>query len=340
MNKFDIIIVGTGPAGLFTARELEHDFSVAVLEKNPAIGNYGNRVVSKSVFKQLRVSDACITEPINEFHFVSPNSTEKIIYENSRGFVIQRAKVQREISNQLTAARLFLKNPISDIDFKRKTLHSARGAYKYDVLLAADGAGSTVRNALKIATPTTINCYSRVFDNTAGVTSCVISNNLAHGFYGWSISLAGKLEVGLGSYADPEQKFAPFVQQFRLHKNEFGPVLHTIRGTILRAPIDKKLYDDCVLIGDAAGGEPLMGSSIHKSIDEAQIAADLIRKDDLETYDEAWINKFGKDFAMQRAIREKIESSPDARIDELFMRKQNITSEGLVNGLFAELLKM
>ncbi len=334
--NLDIVIVGAGTAGLFAARELEKDFNVAIFEKNSFIGSYGNRIVNSDVFKKLKVSEDCIINPIDSITFISPSGISIDVDRKNRGYVIDKEKVEKEIHGQLQNTKIFLISPVKSLNFERNKIKTGNGHSKFKFLLAADGAQSFIRSRISKEAPILIKCYYEVFKKGDEKTTCIISNTHTPGFYGWSIDMGDTVEIGIGSFEDPTNYFKGFVKSFFPKRCD---VIKKRFGLLARSAIKKRVHGNCIFIGDSSGGEPLMGSSIHKAIDEAKLASEVILKGDSpKSYEELWKGRFSKEFEFENIARKKLDSMKDEEIDNFFRKKCELKSEGLVTGLFKDLI--
>lgn len=334
--NFDIIIVGSGPAGLFAARELENDFKVALIEKGPVIGRQGNRVVNKEVFKKLKVDGDCIINQIDNISFISPSGLRIDTKKESRGYVIDKEKMQMDIFSQLQDISSFMNSEVKAISLEKNELKTEKDSFRFKHLLASDGGNSFIRSRISTEAPIMVKCHYRIFNKTDEPTSCILSNKFAHGFYGWSIDMGETVEIGLGSIKEPFFYFRDFMKTYF---PSTGSLIKKYGGAIPRSAIEKKVYGACVLIGDSAGGEPLMGSSIHKSIDEAKIASDLIlRGEPLSLYETLWKERFSKVFRFEETARRRLDNITDREINEFFSKKRELRSDGLVTGLLKDLI--
>ena len=75
MTRFDVIVIGAGPVGSYTAYQLaDRGFSVCVLEQKPTAGEdvICAGVVSKAAFKRYDLPSASILSRISSVSFVSP----------------------------------------------------------------------------------------------------------------------------------------------------------------------------------------------------------------------------------------------------------------------------
>lgn len=334
--NFDIIIAGAGPAGLFAARELENDFKVALIEKGHVIGQHGNRVVNKEVLKKLKVDEDCIINQIDNISFISPSGLRIDTKKESRGHVIDKEKMQMDIFSQLQDVSTFMSSEVKAISLEKKELKTEKDSFRFKLLLASDGGNSFIRSQISAEAPIMVKCQYGIFNKTDEPTSCILSNKFAHGFYGWSIDLGETVEIGLGCLKEPFSYFRDFMKTYF---PSTGSLIKKYGGVIPRSAIEKKVYGACALIGDSAGGEPLMGSSIHKSIDEAKIVSGVIlRGEPLCRYETLWKERFSRVFKFEEIARNRLDNITDRKINEFFSKKSELRSGGLVTGLLKDLI--
>ena len=231
---------------------------------------------------------------------------------------------------------MFLNSDINHVDFSKKEINIKGGSFGFDYLLVADGGYSSIGPMISDENLVIIKCYYEILKKTDEKTSCIISNRLTKGFYGWSIDLGEYVEIGMGNTGDPMTQFKDFKNTFFGSSSD---VHKKMIGFIPRSFIKRKVYGNCAIIGDSSGGEPLMGSSIHKSIDEARLIATSLRKHGtLDVYEELWQERFSKEYEIQEAIRKKLDNMKDEEIDGFFSKKIKLQGGGLVNNLFKDLI--
>lgn len=342
MEKFDIVILGAGPIGLFAARELHEEYTICIIEKNTNFYDNGNRVINKEAFRKLKLREEDTIQKIERIDFYSPNLTvvETGKKGKIRGYSVNKATIQKSIHDNLNNEVNFKFEEFIDFDYMKKIIKTNYSEISYDFFLSADGAFSKVRNKICSEKPINIYCHCEIFKGHKDRTTTILSNEFAHGFYGWIMPLGENYEIGVGSYSNPKQNFKKMINEYQLFKDFKENPIGRSGGVIPLSHIGGKQINNFVIMGDATGGESMMGSSIHKGIDEARIACDLIRNENsLEEYEIKWNEKFSANFKEQMAVRKNLDSLKPEEINEKFSRYKNIDGEGMITGLFKEIIR-
>jgi len=353
-KKADVIIIGSGIAGLYLAKKLEETgTSYLILEKRSKIGTYGPRVVSLETIEKLGITPDKLIRPIKEINFYSPKNI-KISKkgEEIRGYTANLEEIEWHVFNSLKDKnKILFEHNVTDFDLESKTVKTTKGDFTFKALVLATGVlGVKFRDKLNISHPKSVFCYAVEVNANDEITT-VLHNDLAKGFYGWIIPLGeNKIEIGIGAenLQNPNQKefhnrlfSMPHLKKYRFHRTE-----RINAGYIPTSMIEKKSNHNWVVIGDAAGGEPMMGGSIHKCIDEAKIAFDVIQRflkyqtNSLEEYEKKWEEHFGEEMRNQQKIRDLLDSAKNEHFDLVFKKLENQTIEGkgLINDLFRNIV--
>ncbi len=355
MIKTEVAIVGAGISGLYLSMLLEQkNINYLTLEQRTKIGKYGNRVINKEVFQMLKLTEEKTIKNIKEINFYSP-SEFKISKKSldTRGYVINLKNVEENIYNLINNKNnIKFSNFVSQIRPENNLLISNKETINAEIIVLAFGAlQDKLRTNLKITNPKKVFCYG-IEIKAEDIVSVILENNIAKGFYGWIIPLQkGLIEIGFGeTYNDfnidttiVRRKLysLPYLRKYKNYK-----LLKENSGFIPISSVNKKAGENWILIGDASGGEPLMGGSIHKSIDEALIASEIIEKfinkkiNSLVEYEKLWNEKLANDYKIQEKIRNMINNSSNEEFDFIFKKLQNkeIKGKGLINDLFKNII--
>ena len=101
-DKYDIIVVGAGPAGSVAARvAAELGVSVLMLEKDREVGlpvRCGEAVSKKSLEEFISPEEKFIAASINKFALVAPNGKEVVIEFKETGYVLERKYIDYELA--------------------------------------------------------------------------------------------------------------------------------------------------------------------------------------------------------------------------------------------------
>jgi flavin-dependent dehydrogenase len=358
ISKIDVTIIGAGIAGLHLSKKLEEKgINHVIFEKNDHIGKYGNRIINRDVFNILDLTKEEIIRPIKEMNFFSPSEIQ--LYkksEHKRGYITNIELIEKYLFNNLNNKNsIQLNNFVTNVNFEKGTIKTNKNkniVKSKSIIIASGIHQKRFISKLNIKEPQKVFCFTNEIVGDDIITT-ILDNNLAHGFYGWIIPLKENvIEVGFGSdrvneiqKSNLEEKLftLPYIKNFKKNRK----LLNTGGGFIPTSMIDFFCGKNWALIGDASGGEPLMGGSIHKAIDEAEMAAKTIEMylngeiNSLETFNGLWNKEMMHDIKKQENVRSILNNATNEEINDCFKRLQNqkIEGDGLINSLFMNIIK-
>ncbi|MFH0949189.1 MAG: NAD(P)/FAD-dependent oxidoreductase [Candidatus Aenigmatarchaeota archaeon] len=354
MIEKDVVIVGGGVAGLKLSGLLEKkNIDFMTLEQNGSIGKYGNRIVNTDVARKLNLRNDDILYEIKEMKFISPSGMMINKKSNdARGYVTNVRNIEKLIFESLEKKdNIRLDSHVKNIDFENNILIANGFVVKAKVIIIASGIiQNRFMGKLSITSPRIVFCYTNEIKGSDIITT-VLDNNLAHGFYGWVMPLGEDIvEVGFGTDHIGEIKTFNLKNHLfsltYLSKYRENEALREVGGFIPSSMSATKCGTNWIAIGDSAGGEPLMGGSIHKCLNEAEMAAATIERyfkgdiSSLKGYDHLWKKNFGDEIEKQDAVRELIDNSANRELDEVFRRLdgKEIDGHGLINDIFRNII--
>jgi len=161
-NKYDMLIVGGGPAGAIAARTAaEAGNSVCLIEKRPAIGTPIRCAegISKDILEEFVKPDRrWISADIERARIIAPNGTtvrlEQNELGNAVGYILDRKVFDRELVWQAAeaGADVLVKTRATAPIMKNGVVQGAKvvsvgtpAEIRADVVLAADGTRGAVR---------------------------------------------------------------------------------------------------------------------------------------------------------------------------------------------------
>ncbi len=293
--KYDVIIVGAGPAGLTAARIIsKKGFRVAVFEKERRLGVKlcGEAVSKKTLEDAFGTLPKDITvQEIKQAAVYAPNGNNVMLKEWSGvGYVMNKKLFLQCLAEKAVEAGIDILMNQKVVDVKRKDglgmVKTRRGEWTSSLILGADGFTSIVSQKFgfeKKRKRELISCLQYVMVN------CNLSNTQIIRFYlGRSVAPLGyvwifpkgekKANVGIGVRGKPAK---PYLDKFiREHPNIFSKA--KIIG-IEAAPVtisgllDKIVDDNVMLVGEAAGQViPLTGGGIHASMAGGRTAGETV----------------------------------------------------------------
>jgi digeranylgeranylglycerophospholipid reductase len=351
--KYDVIVVGAGPAGSATAKAAaEKGAEVLVLEKRAEIGvpvqcgeafgktgmtNAGIKPSPKWIAKKLKYS--CL---------VSPNGS-KVCFRNE-AYVLERRIFDKQLAIQAAkaGARYQVRSNVVDLKktngkFDRVIVESfgEKEEFNGKIVVGADGFNSKVARwtdmarALSTKYSATGLQYEMVnMDLESDETEYIFfGKDVAPGGYAW-IFPKGKdvANVGLGFTTEGrEAKNAfnylnRFVKENEMTKNA-SPINIVAGGIPLIRPLKRTVKENVLLVGDSARqiyslagagiGYSILCGGIAGNVAGKAISEGVVNEDRLMEYDNEWRSRFGKELELAFRIKEIVSEFSDEELDKL-----------------------
>lgn len=343
---YDAVVVGAGPAGSATARDIAAaGFRVLLLEEHAGIGEplHCSGLVTPRTLDAAGATDSIVLNEITGA-FVNFASGVCLAVGGATLFVkaVDRVALDRQLAEQAQGkgAELRLGYKLEGIERRGRGLRLAvlrqgrRETVETRLLIGADGAQSRVARWLG-ARPAGqervvgVSVEARLRPRRQDHVEVFIGNELAPGFFGWLIPVGdGLVRAGIATSNGHRPIYylrrliAAFPQLFA--GAEFGRLYGgVIPLTLLRRPFDENV----LLVGDAAGQvKPTSGGGIYASLVGARhcarTAVQALAKDDLSArslgrYHTAWRREMGEEFARMADLRRVFLSLNDRELERL-----------------------
>ena len=339
---YDALIVGGGPAGLFTAWRLaEAGFSVVVCEEHAAIGEpvHCTGVLSAGAFDEFDLPRPAILNPLTTVRFVSPAGLQvRYSPPTLQAVVIDRAAFDRGIGAKATAAgaEIRLNSRIQSLDFTRSGVHAVMNGSTVHARLAvlAGGASYPLQRRLGLGLPRAYlhTAQRELPAESAGDVELHFGRGVAPGGFAWAVPVQRPdgPHVRIGVMATHAANGWYEAMLGRL-KPRWGVSADATRPRLKFLPlrsIQRTYGDRLLVVGDAAGlVKPTTGGGIYYSVLSADLAsgvaaraltADRLEAADLKPYESQWRRRLSGEFHAQWALRNIAQRMNDRQIDALF----------------------
>jgi len=341
--KYDVVVVGSGPAGSVTARfASEAGAKVLVIERRQEIGVpvlCGEGISRKIDEWNMLEGTRWIAGRMDGAHIYSPDGTCVTLSAeragNETGYVIYRDIFDQELARlAIKAGAKFMMNTQATSLIKDKSKIKGVKAKHFDeefeieadVVVGADGVESKVGQWAGINTllnPKDLEtCCQYTFANVDckdAYCDFYLGREIAPGGYVW-VFPKGKdvANVGIGLLASLSESglakklLDEFIEKDPRLKN--AEPLRFLAGAVPVANPVETVRDNLILIGDAARHvDPITGGGLTHCLEGGKIAGETIgkaiqeqnfSKKFLSTYEEGWKNAFGQKIQRNYLVKE------------------------------------
>ena len=311
--KYDVVVVGAGPAGSAAARDCATlGLSVLCIEEHGTIG-YPVQcagLLSTAAFAECRVSsERSVLNKVTGARIISGAGSELLIDAKvTKAVVVDRGTLDREMAEAAAdhGAEFRLKTAVYDVRDATVFTRGVNGHEEigFEILLAADGPRSTIARLYGMERARVYLAGIQV--DMPGVCDpryVQLYPDASPEFFGWSIPTGpGRIRVGMCGRSQVMERFALFARKFGTGTT------HVVTGTLPLGVMKRTYKNRTLFVGDAAGfPKPTSGGGIYTGIRSARHAAAIAARaceqglyDDtvLAGYERRWQEDFGRELEL------------------------------------------
>jgi digeranylgeranylglycerophospholipid reductase len=351
-DRYDIIVVGAGPAGSTTARFAAlRGASVLVLEKDRDVGipvRCAEGISELGLRATLEdINERWIENNISDVMFHSPSGKRVELNFKQVGYILNRKLFDYDLAQMAVkaGAELHTKTYVSDLLWDGDKISGVKFSHmgkehsvKCKIVVGADGVESRVGRWAGLKTRTKMRDMETCVQYTA--QNIDLSDKHLHLFFSSRVAPEGYLwvfpkgdgraNVGLGISGDAAARKSPlaFLDEFMAERFPNASVLNSVAGGV---PCDKTLEtivsNGLLLVGDAAHQvNPISGGGISTALIAGKIAGHVasqaVQKGDvsakaLQDYPKRWHKAEGRNHQILYKLKNYIYKLSDDELDSI-----------------------
>ena len=346
MNKrgkhvHDVIIIGAGPVGSFTAYLLARKgFDVGIFEKKPVVGQDVNctGIVSRECFERFSLPEDPVINPVHAIRAVSP-SGEYLRYHSASplAYTLDRSRFDMEMHGMAERSGV-----VSYLNAQVKEIEGNPGGFS--VLVNHGGERVHYRSEVGIiATGFDLHSFQKIYKRRMqfmygiqtharmqGVQDVEVyfGRNIAPGSFGWVVPIKDQAtKVGLIVGDRPAEHLRRFLGCRFISERLIEENQRFQCSPIPMKRIPKSYAERILVVGEAAGQvKTTTGGGIYFGLLCAQIASETVsrafslndyREGIFQEYESRWKKKIAPELKAGKLIRNVFGKLSDRQIDFL-----------------------
>jgi len=345
-NRYDVAVVGAGPAGARTAEALAcQGLNVALIERDPEPGTpvHCTGIVSAECFERYDLPHSLVINSINAFKLRSPSGREATVRRRAtQAHVLDRVALDQLLVNRAVSAgaHLLTSTTVNDlrwtgagvqIDAARDGASSRVSAnMTASAAVIATGFGGKLPRRAGLGSPQDLLSGCQAVVEADGVDELEVFTGTAYGDggFGWLVPWKpGFALTGLMTRRDTMNYLSDHVERLQ-RCGRIGRIHQVYRcRAIPLGTASRTIVDGIVGVGDVVGQvKPTSGGGIYFGLLSADIAAavigDAVRAGDVSAaslmpYERQWRALLESEIRQGYALRKLVERLPDSVIEHM-----------------------
>lgn len=356
---YDVVVVGAGPTGCYTARQLARlGYEVLVLEEHTEIGEpvHCTGIISMEACERFDLDPTCVEAYLSSARFVSPSGQSfRVWSDDARAVVVDRSRFDQILAEQALTfgASFLLGTRANDVQVEQDHIVvtglclGETVSFRSSLLIIATGADDSITERLGLAQASGPPIFGAQLFAQPGRLEEVevhLGRSVAPGGFAWAVPANGHgCRVGLVSHAPPR----PLLSEFATELEQRGAIRRNGARIRCRAvpcgPRTPSFADRVLVVGDAAGqvkattsggiyygllGAEAAVNAAHRALCDGDLSARA-----LADYERDWVRRIGAEQRTGRLLRRIHGALSDRDIDMFFWLAKRAGVPGLLSRL-------
>ncbi|MDF0592973.1 NAD(P)/FAD-dependent oxidoreductase [Methanotrichaceae archaeon M04Ac] len=345
MERYDVAVIGAGPAGSMAAKKAASaGAEVVIFEEHPragwpvqCAGLLGVRAVEESELPP----GSFLIRPLRGAKVLSPGGLQSAFKApETKAWVVDRRLFDRALLAEAAraGAEVMMASPVTDLvrGGGRSVLAVGRGPdrrkIEAKVVISAEGAGARIARRAGIGPPRVLLSSAQVeLPIEVGDPEMVeifLGQEVAPGFFGWAIpAQEGAARVGLCCREMGCFHLRGLLKSPQIRSRIRGGPLHLAFGGLPLGPPASTVADGFIAVGDAAGQvKPTSGGGIYPGLVSAKIAGEVAAAAACEgdssaamlsEYERRWRAALGREIRLGMIVHRLRAVMADSEMDDL-----------------------